>query len=648
MSRYITNKEGGKGMKKSLLGLISLVLVILLVVGTIPVSFAQKRKFGEAPALAEIVKQGKLPPVEERLPEEPLVVKEGVEIPVGDGKIEIGKYGGTLRIVNPGSPGGGEWWAISREPLLNSPGLGSPGKMPVGNVFKGFTMSKDAKTFTFYIRKGMRWSDGEPVTTEDVRFAYEDVLLNKELTPVFPTWLANSDGTPFKLDIIDKYTFRVTFKESYGLFPYTLSLHWQTWDSGPLLQPSHYMKKFHIKYTPLEKLQPLLKKNGLGEKEWFRLYSLYSWGSWGLGDTKVGCPTLAAYYLAEMPSPQVAILKRNPYYWKIDAAGNQLPYIDEIRADTVTKVDMLPMKIIGGEVDFARQAVSIKEVALYKENEKKGGYLVKLLKFHCPIPITFNYSNPDAQWRKIVWDRRFREALNLAINRKEIIDAVYNGFASLSRITPSEYNPTKANQLLDSMGLNKRDSEGWRLRPDGKRMELLIETSAPATDFIPMCEILVENWKSIGIYTTMKYVDSSLLGQRVRANQTQVVVSTWFDLPVIEGNPYMIDWVVLNDPAKISIGFYDWYTTLGKQGVEPPAAFKPVFEIYRKMKTSRSAGEIKSYLDNWKKAIHDSLFMLVPVEDIMIPLIVNERLGNVPEKGYQIIANFAGEALFYK
>jgi len=634
-------------MKKFLVGIVVLGLVLSVFAGFGSIAFSQK-KYNEAPMLADLVKQGKLPPVEQRLPEEPLVYKEGVEIPVGDVKLEIGKYGGTLRVVNPGTPGGGEWWAISREPLLNQPGLGQPGKKQDGNVFKNFDMSKDAKTFTFYLRKGMKWSDGEPVTTEDVKFAYEDVLLNKELTPVFPTWLANSDGTPFKLEIVDKYTFRVIFKESYGLFPYTLSLHWQTWDSGPLLQPSHYMKKFHIKYTSQEKLQPLLKKNGLGEKEWARLYWLYSWEGWGLGDTKIGCPTLAPYVLVDMPTPQVAILRRNPYYWKVDAAGNQLPYIDEIRADTVTRVDMLPMKIMGGEVDFARQAVSIKEVALYKENEAKGGYKVKLLKFHCPIPITFNYTNPDPVWRKIVWDKRFREALNLAINRKEIIDAVYNGFASPSRITPSDYNPAKANQILDSMGLNKRDSEGWRLRPDGKRMELLIETSAPATDFIPMCELLVENWKSIGVYTTMKYVDSSLLSQRVNANQTQVLVSSWFDLPVIEGNPYMIDWVVLNDVQKISRGFYEWYTSVGKKGTEPPAAFKPVFTIYQKMRASKSPMEIKKYLETWKKTIHDTLFMLVPVEDIMIPLIVNEKLGNIPDKGYQIIANFAGEALFYK
>jgi len=606
--------------------------------------------FKEAPMLAEQVQKGELPPVEERLPEEPLVYVVGTEVPVEDlSKLEIGKYGGTLRIVNPGSPGGGEWWAINREPLLNQPGFGTPGEKPVGNVLKDFEMSEDGTVFTFYMRKGMKWSDGQPVTTEDVRFAYEDVLLNEELTPTFPTWLANQDGTPCELEIVDEYTFRIKFKQPYALFPYTLSLHWQTWDSGPLIQPSHYMKKFHIKYTPLEQLKPLLQENGLGENEWYRLYSLYSWSGGSLEPTRVGCPTLAPYVLVDMPSAQVAILRRNPYYWKVDAEGNQLPYIDEIRADSVTTVDMLPMKIMGGEVDLARQAVSITEISLYKENEQKGGYRVIPLKFHCPIPICFNYSNPDQAWREIVWDQRFREALNLAINREEIIDAVYHGFASLSRISPSEYDPEKANKLLDEMGLDKRDSQGWRLRPDGKRMEIIIETTAPATDFIPMIELLVEYWKNIGIYTTMQQVESALLSSRIQANETQVIVTNWMDLPVAQGNPYMLEWVFLTDRSKVSEGFYRWYTRgAGAEGaIEPSESLKAVFDLYREMRASTNLEEIGTHMEQWEKAMHDSLFLIVPVEDVMIPLIVNQKIKNVPESGYQIMANFAGEVLFY-
>jgi peptide/nickel transport system substrate-binding protein len=563
-------------------------------------------------------------------------------------QLDIGTYGGTLRMVNPGSPGGGENWALSREPLLNQPGFGIPGEKPFGNVLKDFDISDEGKTFTFYMREGMKWSDGEPLTTEDVRYAYEDVLLNQELTPAFPTWMRNNDGTPCEIKIVDEYTFQIKFKDSYGLFPYTLSLHWQSWDSGPIIQPAHYMKQFHIKYTPIEDLKPLLAKNELGDTEWYRLHSLYSWGGGGLAETRVGCPTLSAYVLEEMPSAQVAILRRNPYYFKVDAKGQQLPYIDELRADTVTSVDMLPMKIMGGEVDLARQAVSINEVALYKENEAKGGYAVKLLKFHAPIPITFNYSNPDAEWTKVLLDNRFRAALNLAINRKEIIDAVYNGFASDSKITPAEYDLNKANALLDEMGLDQKDAEGYRLRPDGKRMELLVETSAPSTDFVPMIELLVENWKDIGVFARLNQIDSTLLTTRSQANETQVIVSSWMDLPVAQGNPYMLDWVLNNDRYKVSQGYLDWYQSFGKNGTEPTEELKPLFTLYDQMKGSKDLGEIGAKMADWEKFMYDSTFLIVPVEDIMIPLVVNAKLGNVPENGYQIMANFAAEVMYYK
>ncbi|MFY9176020.1 MAG: ABC transporter substrate-binding protein [Caldicoprobacterales bacterium] len=607
-------------------------------------------EYGEAPDLKELVDKGELPPVEERLPEEPLIYVAGTEVPLEDmPELEIGKYGGTLRVINPGSPGGGEWWAINREPLLNQPGFGEPGEKPFGNVVKDFDMVDDGKTFVFHMRKGLKWSDGEPVTTEDVRFAFEDVLHNEELTPQFPKWLSNLDGTPCELNILDEHTFEIKFKESYALFPYTLSLHWQTWDSGPIIQPAHYMKKFHINYTSQEELKPLLEENGLEDNEWYRLFSLYSWAGGGLSETKIGCPTLTAYVLEEMPDAQTAILRRNPYYFKVDAAGNQLPYIDEIRASTVASVEMLPMEIMGGQADLARQAISVKEIALYKENEEKGGYTVGLYNFHCPIPITFNYSNPEREWTEIIENRQFREALNLALDRDEIIDAVYNGLASPSDFTPGEHNPDKANELLDSIGLDQRDSEGWRLRPDGKRMELLIETSAPSTDFIPMIEIIVENWRDIGIYTTMNQVDGSLLGTRQEADETRVVISSWMDLPVARSNPYMIDWVFLNDRAKVSEGFRKWYVSFGQEGVEPPDDLKPAFDLYDQVRSSKTFDEVGTNLQKWEEFMGESLFLIIPVEDIAIPLIYNSKIRNVPESGngYQIMANFAAEVFYY-
>ena len=203
--------------------------------------------------------------------------------------------------------------------------------------------------------------------------------------------------------------------------------------------------------------------------------------------------------------------------------------------------------------------------------------------------------------------------------------------------------------MLDEMGLDKRDSQGWRLRPDGKRMEIIIETTAPATDFIPMIELLVEYWKNIGIYTTMQQVESALLSSRIQANETQVIVTNWMDLPVAQGNPYMLEWVFLTDRSKVSEGFYRWYTRgAGAEGaIEPSESLKAVFDLYRELRASTNLEEIGTHMEQWEKAMHDSLFLIVPVEDVMIPLIVNQKIKNVPESGYQIMANFAGEVLFY-
>ncbi|MGQ9628825.1 MAG: ABC transporter substrate-binding protein [bacterium] len=627
-----------KGLRLSVLTILCVVLVL-----GVSFSFAQK-KYGEAPMLAELVKAGKLPPVEKRLPDEPMVLGEGVEIPKGDVKLEVGQYGGTLRIAAPGTFGGGEWWALSRENLLNQPGLGVPGEKPGGNILKGYEASKDGKTFTLYMRKGMKWSDGQPLTTEDVRFCFEDVWMNEKLTPVFPAYFTIGGKRP-KLEIIDTYTYRLTFPEPYGLFPYQLSLRWRTWDGMGLL-PKHYLKQFHIKYTPLEKMKPLLDKQGLGE-EWWRLFEFYSFRS-GTITGEVGCPTLTAWVLVDKPQAGVSILERNPYYFKVDMAGNQLPYIDKIRWEMVARPEMIPMKIFAGEIDLARQSVSGKDIVLFKENEEKGGYRAVLLKFHCPVPILFNYSHPEKEWRDIVSDVRFRRALNLAINRDEIIDSVYFGLASPSTIIPSEYNPEKANRILDEMGLDKRDAEGWRLRPDGKRMELYIESSAPATDFVPLIELVVDYWKKLGLYTTMKVITPELLSTRISANEVRVLITNWWDLPVALHNYSMTEYNVLLDMSKLGAGCQQWYASGGKAGFEPPGDLKRVYTLFDEVKTSTSPEEMVKKFDEWVKSVTDNLFMMPPVEDVMIPLVVNKNIGNVPDKGYQIVANFAGELFFFR
>ena len=177
-------------MKRYIVGLVVLSLVFSMFVGFGSVSFAQK-KYNEAPMLAELVRAGKIPPVEERLPKKPFVVGPGVLLPKGDLDFEIGRYGGTMRLIHHMPDLELSFFIMNNEPLVSCPGI--TGTNIQGNIVESYKVSPDWKTFTFKLREGLKWSDGVPVTTEDVQFTYEDFLLNEQLTPFFPTYLRSGN-----------------------------------------------------------------------------------------------------------------------------------------------------------------------------------------------------------------------------------------------------------------------------------------------------------------------------------------------------------------------------------------------------------------------------------------------------------------------
>lgn len=620
-----------------------MAMVVFTAASLYAVELPVPTKFNEAPMLRTRVAAGLLPPVEERLPVEPKVVGTGVELPKEDLDYEIGQYGGTLRMVFANMFGGGSYWCVNRDQLLTSLGMGTTAEKPEGRIFKGYEASSDAKTFTFFLRKGLKWSDGVPVTTEDVRFWYEDVINNKELTPVYPKWLL-SDGKPMELEVIDDYTFRFSFADSYGVLPWQLCEHWKAYYQTGLL-PSHYLKRFHPRYTSMEELKPLIKAAGYEEKEWAP-YFLIHVGDRGVVKGLIGVPTLTPWMLVEKPSPTVSIVERNPYYWKVDTEGNQLPYIDRIRLERVSSVEMIKMKILAGEVDFSED-VTTADVSLYKEGEKKGGYRTVLFTCCSQLSVLINQSYSDRVWREIAQDVRFRRALNFAIDRKPIIDNIYCGLAAPSRIVDSEYNPAKANQLLDEMGLNECDAEGWRLRPDGKRLELLVETSAAWDDQIPMTELLVRYWRDIGVWTEMKVQGQILLRERYPGNLTQIRVDWYSVRTSCSYNPAR--WVggKLGEATWGAL-FADWYASEGKKGEEPPAEIMKLYELGDRIRKSVSVEEIHELLDETMRWIHDKVLVITPVEDNMIPLIVAKNLGNVASSGYRIMAQWGGECLFFR
>ena len=452
----------------------------------------------EAPMLAERVAAGELPPLEERLPAEPFVVGPGVLMSEEDlPDWEPGEYGGVLRSAHFRPDWNPDIFVMINEPLLSAPGLGVDGIR--GNVLKDYEVNEDNTEFIFHMREGMKWSDGEPVTTEDVRFVYEDIYLNENLTPSFPRRFRtgySAAGEPMELEVIDDYTFKVTYPEPYGGFLRNLVI--EGWNGyTELIRPAHYLKQFHADYTDVAELQPMLEEMGLTD-EWWQLFTAKDCLSWDVNEPMcLNTPRLGPWLLVENDTPGLLKFERNPYYHKVDTEGKQLPYIDELLSVLTEDVEMLNLNIFTGDVDFMRESTGLVKVPLYKENEEKGGFITVLLDMHVDSSNLFiNQTFDDPVWREVVQDIRFRQAVSLAVDREEMIESLYYGFASLPEVSVPEdliaRDLDRANALLDEMGLDQRDDDGWRLGPDGERFEFLIETGAHAADLAPAAELAGE------------------------------------------------------------------------------------------------------------------------------------------------------------
>jgi peptide/nickel transport system substrate-binding protein len=576
-----------------------------------------------------------LPPVKDRLPVDYKITNE---IPASQMKYEVGSYGGNLRTVTSVVDWDADVFVMNNEPLLNTPGI--LGDEITGNVLKDYKMSDDQKTFTFNMRKGMKWSDGKPVTTEDVRFAIEDVQLNKELTPIVPVWLRSggeAGGTPLKLEVVDEYTFKLSFDKPYGGLLIRLAIQgWRGYND--LLKPSHFLKPFHTKYTKLADLEPKIKEAGFQPGEWVNLFNFKDVLNTKLTSSRaIGFPVLYPWIFVKK-TDTTATYERNPYYFKVDNAGNQLPYIDKIQSTLVQDIEMVSLKTITGEVDFSRESAALIKMPLYKENEKNG-YKALLANMHVtPTDFSLNLSYDDPAWQQVVQDVRFRKALNMALNRKEIIDSLYYGFAKPSKIEDPTYDTAQANKLLDEIGM-KKGPDGFRLGLDGKKFTIPFEVGAQAPDIVPMTQLVAEMWKAVGINTTMKTIDQTLWTQRRDANEIKATM-IWTHTPLW----YMGDWGF----SQWAPLWDRWRTTGGKEGKEPPADVKKLYSLIDQA-AAASPTDSKKLIDQVKKEMADKVYYFIPIADVKQPLIVNAKLHNVPnsDDGFAISANFSGEQFFF-
>ena len=383
----------------------------------------------EAPSLAEAVAAGTLPPLEDRLPKGPFVVGPGgllseANVP----NWAPGQYGGTMNSAHSVADWSPDVFVMMNEPLLQAPDLSVQGIQ--GNVLESVEVSDDNTVFTFKMREGLKWSDGEPVTTEDVRFTWENIYGNDKLFPngVPARFRTGYDpaGDPMTLDIIDDYNFTLTSSGPYGGFLRNITI--EGWNGyTELINPAHVLKQWHPDFTPIEEMKADLEANNLTD-EWWQLFSQQKrCQSWDVTRARcIGYPTLTPWVSVEPESPGIMVFERNPYYFKVDTEGKQLPYIDKVVSVQVEDVEMVNQRVLSGDVDFLRESTALIKVPLYKENEEKGGFRTVLTDMHVDSSMLYlNQTFNDETWRTISQDIRFRQALSHAINRQEIICLLY-------------------------------------------------------------------------------------------------------------------------------------------------------------------------------------------------------------------------------
>jgi len=583
-------------------------------------------KFNEAPMLRVKVAAGELPPVEKRLPEEPLVDKPFEE---------VGKYGGTLRLamVSPAT-----WYPATIHIIEQVLNMDREAKEIVPDIAKDWEFSDEGKTLTLYLRKGMKWSDGAPFTADDILFFWEGVVLNDEIMPVKPrSWMPG--GKLMTVEKVDDYTVRLRFSVPYWGIIWKLGVY-EGWQNAFYL-PKHALKKYHIKYNP--GADKLAKEEGYDK--WWQLFNAKRMH--GFVQQALDIPSLTPWVVKQV-LPEGVVYERNPYYFKIDTAGNQLPYIDTIKATPFTDTETMVLKMLSGEYDYQDWGTALKDYPVLMEGAKKGGYKVWLAPSFwggdvCTYRVNQNY-NEDPVIGDILRDVRFRRALSLAINREEFNELFFMGKAVPRQATvhPScsfykeewakayaEYDPERANELLDDMGLDKRDPNGYRLRPDGKPLHLIISHVPDAVPIV-YSEVVREYWEEIGIKTSIKPVDRQYMGECF--NNGKFMIAPWAldgtaeNAIIAGGFGYLMGW-------SWAPQWMAWWSTKGEKGEEPPEEVKRMMSLNEKVpylpKKERNKA-LQEALDIWAK----NIWAIGIVGMAPKPAITNINLGNVDTDTY--------------
>ncbi len=573
---------------------VSILLVLALLTGMLPTFAGAEASYSESPMLSELVEAGELPPVEERLPEIPQTNEYDYD--ETEWEYEIGEYGGNAMFATSSVNWDADVFVAMTEGLLTRQSL-THEYYP--NLVEAYEVSEDLTTFTFTLRKGLKWSSGVEVTMEDFRFAIEDFVFNEELTPALPAW-AQVRGEAMTFTIIDDYHFEIKFPSAFGTFLWDISWHgWKGYSNQ--LKPAYYLKPFHKDYAEechgsleayYEFIQPFAIIMGYDdaaeEGVWTYVFHQIDCTEWEVTDCNDALTSVYFEGLVEEDFPVlypwrmvssnngITTFERNPYYHKVDTEGNQLPYIDCLQSSFVEDIEMMQMEVAAGNVDFMRESSSLDNISFYRENAETANIDTPIFQSgSINIQLFLNYTygldmatgelkdDEESQaWQEVTTDIRFRRAMAICIDAQEVIDAIYSGYGEVRESTGSVHDIDGANDLLDEMGMVDIDGDGYRETPSGRQFSFQIWNADDSTDIIPAIELYCEYFAEIGINVSAYTTEGSILSTTQSINEVpaRVIWDEWSmdigdpqdDLDIAQWAPLYLRWFEAGCPTEPS------------------------------------------------------------------------------------------------
>ena len=600
-------------------------------------------KFNEAPMLAQLVQAGQLPPVDQRLPSDPMVLQ-----PLRD----IGQYGGTWRRAFTGPADGENMNRImSTDKLIF---VDYTGVKIVPSLASAWNVSEDGKTITVTLRKGAKWSDGQPFNADDMVFWYQDLYSNKDLVPSgTPEFSVN--GKPGTLEKIDDYTAAFKFEDAYPLFVDMLSgfttigagFSLGSTQNGPFqggYAPAHYLKQFHPKYTQQAQLDQAVAAAGLNT--WVELIKLKQ--NYQLNPE---CPVMTPWRTVTPITTASWTLERNPYFWGVDTQGNQLPYIDKVSLTLVESLEVANLKAMAGELDEQTRHMDLTKLPAFLDNQPKGDYTVRLdpqaETAQTSLQVNLSYRD-DPEVAKWLTNKDFRRALSLGIDRDQLNEAFFLGTGTPGSVAPasdapdspgpewrtmwSTHDPQKANAMLDQIGLDKKDSDGYRLRTDGQG-RLRIQITTVAASMLPwgqQMEMITQQWKAIGIQGDIKDTERSLAVTTAQNNQHHIYVwgAGTEDLFLFPRHEMPVE------PTEPFTGplYAQWYATNGASGEKPTDP-----DLLKALELLRSAAALQpdarlEVAKQIRQLIVDNQWVIGTVGMVPNVRIIRSNMKNEPER----------------